>query len=84
MANTRSAAKQARVALRRRSINQSTKSAVKGTEKQIRSLVKEGKKAEALKLYLQFQGQVDKASKKNALHRNKASRSKSRLAKLLK
>ncbi len=84
MANTRSAAKQARKAERRRTLNRKTKDAVRQSTKQIRLLVKEGKKEEAEKLYSKFQSTLDKASKTKRLHRNTASRRIARMAKLLK
>lgn len=84
MANTRSAAKQARVALRRRVINQRLVSKVRTLEKKIRSLVAQGDKASAAKLLGDLQSAVDKAAKKQTIHANKASRTKARVSKLLK
>lgn len=84
MANTRSAAKQARGSVRRRAINTTIKKAVKTSEKQIRALIKSGKKDEAAKFLSKFQSDIDRASKKGVLHKNKASRQKSRIAALLK
>ena len=84
MANTRSAAKQARKAERRRTLNRKTKDAVRQAGKQIKTLVKEGKKEEALKSFSEFQSVLDKATKTKKLHRNTANRRKSRAAKLLK
>lgn len=84
MANTRSAAKQARGAVRRRAVNQTVKKAVKTSEKSIRALVKDGKKDEAAKLASKFQSDIDRAAKKGVVHKNKASRQKSRIAALLK
>lgn len=84
MANTRSAAKQARVAVRRRVINVATTKTVKTSEKQIRALVKAGNKEEAAKLLAKFQSNLDRAAKKGVIHKNKASRQKSRVAALLK
>lgn len=84
MANTKSAAKQARVAVRRRAINTTVKKAVKTSEKSIRTLVKAGKKDEAAKLLSKFQSEMDRAAKKGVVHKNKARRQKSRVAALLK
>ena len=84
MANTRSAAKQARQAERRRTLNRKIKDEVRQSTKQIKLLVKEGKKEEALKLYSNFQSTLDKAGKTKRLHKNTASRRISRVAKLLK
>ena len=84
MANTRSAAKQARAALRRRSRNRAQLSTVRSSAKKIRSLAKAGNTEEAGKLVSQFQSQVDRAAKKGVLHKNAASRHKARIAALLK
>jgi small subunit ribosomal protein S20 len=84
MANTRSAAKQARAALRRRSRNRVQISTVRSSEKKIRSLAKAGNIAEASKLLSSFQSQIDRAAKKGVVHKNTASRHKQRVAALLK
>ena len=84
MANTRSAAKQARKAVRRRALNRKTKDGVRQATKQIKTLVKEGKKEEAVKFFSEFQSTIDKATKTKRLHKNTASRRKARVAKLLK
>jgi small subunit ribosomal protein S20 len=84
MANTRSAAKQARAALRRRSRNRVQLSTVRSSEKKIRSLAKAGNIAEATKLLSSFQSQIDRAAKKGVVHKNTASRHKQRVAALLK
>lgn len=83
MANTRSAAKQARAALRRRTINRGLLKTVRTSEKKIRSLAEAGQKEEALKLYPQFQSQIDRAAKKGVVKKNTASRHKERVAKLI-
>ena len=83
MANTKSAAKRARVAERRRIINKSNRTNVKTVVKKIRTLVAEGKKDEAQKLLPTLQKKADKAAKKGALHPNTASRTKARAAKLV-
>lgn len=84
MANTRSAAKQARAAVRRRATNRVSLVAVRTSEKKIRSLVKAGDKTEAAKLVSQFQSQIDRAAKKGVVHKNAASRHKKRVAALFK
>jgi small subunit ribosomal protein S20 len=84
MANTRSAAKQARAAVRRRSRNRVQLSTVRTSEKKIRSLAKAGNIAEATKLISTFQSQIDRAAKKGVVHKNTASRHKQRIAALLK
>ena len=84
MANTKSAAKQARAAVRRRARNRVQLSTVRSSEKKIRALTKAGKSDEAAKLLPAFQSQIDRAAKKGVLHKNTASRHKKRLAALLK
>ena len=84
MANTRSAAKQARAAVRRRSRNRLQLATVRTSEKKIRSLAKAGKTDEASKLLSAFQSQIDRAAKKGVVHKNTASRHKQRVAALLK
>jgi small subunit ribosomal protein S20 len=84
MANTRSAAKQARAAVRRRTRNRTQISTVRTSEKKIRSLAKAGNTEEAAKLVSQFQSQIDRAAKKGVVHKNTASRHKQRIAALLK
>jgi small subunit ribosomal protein S20 len=84
MANTRSAAKQARAALRRRTRNRSQISTVRLSEKKIRALAKAGKTDEAAKLLPKFQSEIDRAAKKGVVHKNTASRHKQRIAALLK
>jgi small subunit ribosomal protein S20 len=83
MANTRSAAKQARGAIRRRARNRVQTATVRTSEKKIRALAKAGNKEEALKLLPAFQSQIDRAAKKGVVHRNTASRHKARVAALL-
>jgi len=84
MANTRSAAKQARGAVRRRARNRIQISTVRTSEKKIRALAKAGKTDEAAKLLPKFQSEIDRAAKKGVVHRNTASRHKQRVAALLK
>lgn len=84
MANKRSADKQARVSVRRRANNQTLTSKAKTMAKKLRTLATEGKKEEAAKLLPELQSAYDKAAKKNSIHKNKASRIKARISKLLK
>ncbi len=84
MANTRSAAKQARGAIRRRARNRVQIGTVRTSEKKIRALAKAGKAEEAVKLLPEFQSQIDRAAKKGVVHQNTASRHKARVAALLK
>jgi small subunit ribosomal protein S20 len=84
MANTKSAAKQARVSLRRKTLNKNTKTKVKDVTKKFKSLVASGDKAAAAKLVGQVQSELDKAAKKKTIHPNKAARLKSQAAKSVK
>ena len=84
MANTKSAAKQARAAVRRRTRNRVQISTVRTSEKKIRALAKAGKTDEAIKLLPKFQSEIDRAAKKGVVHKNTASRHKQRVAALLK
>jgi small subunit ribosomal protein S20 len=82
MANTRSAAKQARGAIRRRARNRVQTATVRTSEKKIRALAKAGNKEEAIKLLPEFQSQIDRAAKRGVIHKNNASRHKARVAAL--
>jgi small subunit ribosomal protein S20 len=84
MANTRSAAKQARGAIRRRARNRIQISTVRTSEKKIRALAKAGKADEAVKLLSKFQSEIDRAAKTGVIHKNNASRHKQRVAALFK
>ena len=84
MANTRSAAKQARGAIRRRTLNRIQISTVRASEKKIRALAHAGKTEEAAKLLPKFQSEIDRAAKKGVVHKNTASRHKQRVAALFK
>jgi small subunit ribosomal protein S20 len=83
MANTSSAAKQARGAVRRRARNRTQISTVRTSEKKIRALAKAGKADEAAKLLPQFQSQIDRAAKKGVIKKNTASRHKARVTALV-
>ncbi len=84
MANTKSAAKQARAAVRRRTRNRIQISTVRTSEKKIRALAKAGNLTEAAKLLPKFQSEIDRAAKKGVVHKNTASRHKQRVAALFK
>ncbi|MFO1472211.1 MAG: 30S ribosomal protein S20 [Turneriella sp.] len=84
MPNIASAKKRARQSEKRRQINQAQKSAIRTQEKKLRVLVAEKKLEEAQKAQSQLISLVDKAAKKNLIHKNAAGRKKSRTANLLK
>ena len=84
MANSRSAEKRNRQALKRRAQNRAEVSKLRGQIKKLRSVVDEGNH-EAAKAELQVAHSViDKAAKRNVLRDNTASRYKSRLSKSVK
>ena len=84
MANTRSAAKQARASLRRGAQNKSIKSRLHTVEKKFLAAVTDKKTEDANALYRQLSSALDKAAKTKVIHRNNASRKKSRLSAHLK
>jgi small subunit ribosomal protein S20 len=84
MANTRSAAKQARASLRRQAHNKAIKSRLHTLEKKFMSAVAEKKGTEAAQALQALSSSLDKAAKVQVVHPNLASRKKSRLSARLK
>ena len=84
MANTRSAAKQARASIRREAHNKSIKSRLHTLEKKFLAAVSAKKSPDAVELYRLLSSALDKAAKTQVIHRNNASRKKSRLSAYLK
>jgi small subunit ribosomal protein S20 len=84
MANTRSAAKQARASLRRGAQNKSIKSRLHSLEKRFLAAISAKKAPDAVELYRLLSSALDKAAKTRVIHRNNASRKKSRLSAHLK
>ena len=80
MANTASAAKQARGALRRRVVNRLLLDHARTAQKMLVALLTAGKKEEAAKLFPELQRRLDRAAKGKAIHRNRSARIKSRIA----
>lgn len=83
MPNTKSAIKAARQNIRRRVTNLAALDKIKKAVKQVRKLATSGKMDDAKKAISAAYGALDKAAKKNIIHKNKASRLKARLAKLV-
>lgn len=83
MPNTSSANKAMRQSRRRNAINTRTKFKVKGAVKNTRTLIASGEAKEAADSLKKAMSALDKAVKKNVLHKNTASRKKSRLAKAI-
>jgi small subunit ribosomal protein S20 len=84
MPRTASAAKQARASLRRQAHNRAIKSKVHTLENRLLALVAQKKADEAAAAYRLISSALDKAAKTKVIHRNLASRKKSRLAARLK
>lgn len=83
MPNTKSAAKAMRQANRRHANNLKTKSKFKTAVKKVKKLVTESKAADAATALKDAMSTMDKAVKKGVMHKNTASRKKSRLAKAI-
>lgn len=83
MPNTKSALKAMKQSRRRREFNSQIKDSVKKSVKEVKQLIKAGKKSEAADVMKKAMSALDKAAKKNVIHKNNAARRKSRLAKAL-
>jgi small subunit ribosomal protein S20 len=84
MPRTRSAAKQARSSLKKRAHNKSIKSRLHTLEGNFMAALSAKQAAEATTAYSSLVSALDKAAKTHVIHRNLASRKKSRLAARLK
>jgi small subunit ribosomal protein S20 len=83
MPNIKSAAKAMRQSERRRVFNLRTKDKVKTAVKATRKAIDTVNKTDAVAALQKAMSALDKAVKKNVLHKNTASRKKSRLAKAI-
>ena len=83
MANHFSALKRARQTEKRTAANRSNKSRLRSALRKFRTALASGKKDEAAVGYRETTSVLDKAVQKGVLHKNKASRYKSRLGKRL-
>ncbi len=79
MANIKSAIKRARQNVKLRQHNASARSMYRTFIKNVLKAIETGDKEAARAAFLKAQSVVDKAASKNLLHKNKASRIKSRL-----
>lgn len=79
MANTKSAQKRMRQALKRRDRNRAHRSAMRTAIKNLRAAVAEGDNAKATELLPGTVAMVDSKVKHGIIHRNAAARTKSRL-----
>ncbi|MDD3481263.1 MAG: 30S ribosomal protein S20 [Patescibacteria group bacterium] len=80
---TTSAIKKARQDIRNREQNRVIRDAAKLAVKKVRKLAEAGKKKEAEEALRDAYSKIDKAAKKNIIHKNSAARKKARLSKLL-
>ena len=83
MPNTKTAKKAFRQNIRRRQNNLKTKDTLKTAIKEYKRLFSEGKKEDARKHISLVYKRLDKSAKVKLINKNKASRLKSRLSKLL-
>lgn len=81
MANTDSAEKRNRQALKRRDRNRQHRSSFRTAVKKLRAAVDAGDQAQATQLLQQTLGIVDATAQKGVIHANAAARTKSRLTK---
>jgi small subunit ribosomal protein S20 len=79
VANTQSAKKQIRNSYRKWLRNRYVKGQMRGAVRMVRQAIDTGDYAEAASLMPQAASQLDKAARKNIIHKNTAARLKSRL-----
>jgi small subunit ribosomal protein S20 len=83
MPNTKSAAKAMRQSIRRKVRNIAKKDSFKAAVKEVKRLIAEGKKSDAVTAMKKAMSSMDKAAKTGVIHKNKSSRLKSRIAKAI-
>ena len=84
MANIKSAGKRAKQSERRRQHNIALKSRMRSAIKKVATAINQGNAEVATTEYREAVPQIDKMADKGLIHRNKASRHKSRLNKAIK
>lgn len=84
MANIKSARKRARQAVHRRSRNVSLHTAARTAIKEVKKAIAAGDKKAATAALVKSQSVIDRIVAKGVIHRNSASRQKSRLAQAIK
>lgn len=84
MANTAQAEKRARQAQAQRSHNMSLRSTLRTAIKKVRKAVTEGNKVAAQEVFRVAAATVDRIADKKIIHKNSASRTKSRLSAAIK
>lgn len=81
MPNIKSAEKRVRVSENRRVLNKAYKTSMKNKIKAVLTAIAENKSVEEIQeLFKKAQSAIDKAARRGAIHKNQASRRKSRLA----
>lgn len=80
MANTKSAARAARVTKRRTEVNKSRRTVVKSSVRAVEDAIKSGKKAEAEAALKSVEPHLMRGAQKGVIHKKTASRKVSRLA----
>jgi small subunit ribosomal protein S20 len=83
MANIKSAEKRARTAKIRTARNRSYKSTIKSATKKFDLALNEGDMEQAKAAFVKAEKQLDRAASKGIIHKNTASRKKSKLARKL-
>lgn len=84
MANTAQARKRARQSVALNQHNSSLRSTLRTAIKRVRQAVEAGDKAAANEVFQKASSVIDRIADKNIIHKNKASRHKSRLASAIK
>lgn len=80
MANSAQARKRARQSIKQNMHNASLRSELRTAVKKVQKAIVAGDKAAALKIYQESMSVIDRIADKKIIHKNKASRHKSRLA----
>lgn len=83
MANIKSAAKRARIALRRNAINTKTRNSVRTWEKKVRKAIATKNATEAAEILKGFTSVIRKATSKGVIHKATASRKIARISKAI-
>lgn len=83
MPQTKAAEKALRVSDRRRAVNDRWRRAVREALLGVRDAIAAGKKEPAQAAYILAQKTLDRAARRNIIHRNKTARKKSRLQKAI-
>lgn len=83
MANTKSAIKAARQSVRRQQRNKTVKTRLKTLSRKVSQLTQQGKSEEARVAAIDLISALDKAAKRNVVHKNAVARHKSQLSKVV-